>query len=96
MARLGLLFLSSFLLTTTGLLLGNNQWSCWHWGKNTITARSAASGYWGNIISSELNQWDAGTCVSLTSGSEITGDAGIYGNTGWLGLARILEYDAGK
>jgi hypothetical protein len=87
------LFVASFLLTTAGLVMAGNQWYCWHWPKNTITVNTAAGGYWGGIISSEFSEWDSGTCVDFTSGSEITGDANFYGNTGWLGLARLLDYD---
>lgn len=90
-----LLCVTSFLVTTAGLVMANNQWYCWHWPKNTIFVKSAASGYWGTIINSEFNQWDSGTCVNFTGGSEITADAGFYGNTGWLGLARLLDYDGG-
>ncbi len=85
----------SFALTTV-VVQANNQWSCWHWDHNTITFSNAASGYWGTIISSEANQWDAATCVDLVGGgNEIIGDAGFYGNTGWLGIARILQSGAG-
>jgi len=81
----------SFGLTVTGLVYGGNQWSCWHWDKNVIGVNTAVGGYWGGIISSEFSDWDAGTCVGFTGGNEIVGDAGFYGNTGWLGIARILQ-----
>ena len=87
----------SFILATAGLLLGNNQWFEWHWSENTINVNTATTdGYWSGIISSEFAQWDAGagTVIDFTSGTEITGDANFYGTTGWLGLARILEYDS--
>ena len=84
-----------FTAATLGLVSAGNQWSCWHWGEDTIGVRNAASGYWGSIIGSELNDWEEETCVSFTNGSEITGDAGFYGNTGWLGIARILQSGPG-
>jgi hypothetical protein len=86
---------ASFVATTARLAHAGNQWSCWHWAKDTVGVNTAASGYWGTIISSEFAQWDSGTCMNFTGGSEITGDAGFYGNTGWLGIARILQYDSG-
>ena len=89
-----LLFVATFLVTTAGLVMAGNQWYCWHWPNKDITVTNAASGYWGTIISSEFSQWDAGTCVDFTPGSEITGDANFYGNTGWLGLARLLQYNS--
>jgi hypothetical protein len=81
---------------TAAVLQANNQWSCWHWEKNVIGVSTAVGGYWGTIIGSEFNDWDSGTCVDFTGGNEITGDAGFYGATGWLGLARILDYDSGQ
>jgi hypothetical protein len=84
-----------FLLTTAGIASAGNQWSCWHWEKNTISTQTAVGGYWGSIINSEFNDWDTGTCINFTGGNEIIGDAGFYGNTGWLGIARILSYDPG-
>jgi len=84
-----------FVLTTAGIASASNQWSCWHWEKSTIGTQTAAGGYWGTIIGSEFSQWESGTCVNFSGGSEIVGDAGFYGATGWLGIARILDYDAG-
>lgn len=92
----GTLIAVGFGLTTAGLVMANNQWSCWHWEKSSISVNTAAGGYWGTIISDEFNDYDVGTCVSFTGGNEIVGDAGFYGNTGWLGLAQILTYDSGK
>jgi len=89
------LFVITFAVATTGLVIASNQWSCWHWSKNNISTRNLANGYWGTIIGSEMSQWGSGTCLSLGGGSEVTGDAGFYGATGWLGIARILDYDAG-
>ena len=86
---------ASFAVTTATLVHAKNQWSCWHWSKNTIAVQTLASGYWGMIISSEFNDWEGGTCLTFSNGSEIQGDANFYGNTGWLGIARILQYDAG-
>jgi hypothetical protein len=96
MRRQSLFFASlasaAFLATTAAIASANNQWSCWHWNHNNVGFSNAASGYWGTILGSEMNQWYAGTCVNSAGGSEITGDAGFYGATGWLGIARILEY----
>lgn len=82
----------SYLLTTAAIARANNQWSCWHWNHNNVSFSNAAGGYWGTILGSEMNQWYAGTCVNSAGGSEITGHAAFYGATGWLGLARILDY----
>ena len=84
----------SFALTTASLTWANNQWSCWHWDHNTIGVSNAASGYWGTILGSELNDWAAGTCINFTGGNEITVNAAFYGNNGWLGIARLLQYNA--
>ncbi len=92
---LSFLWLAAFLVVSTGLVLANNQWYCWHWASPNVSVNTAASdSYWKGIISSEFSQWDSGTCMQFTTGSQITGDAGFYGSTGWLGLARLLDYDA--
>jgi hypothetical protein len=88
------LFAVTFIATTAGLLFAGNQWSCLHWGKNTLTRSVGpqANAYWSGIIASEFDQWDAGTCIDFTSvptGGEINGDANFYGINGWLGLAQV-------
>jgi len=85
----------SFSLATLSIVRANNQWSCWHWDHNNIGLTNHASGYWGTINGSEANDWDQATCVSFGGGNEIILDADFYGATGWLGIARILDYDAG-
>jgi hypothetical protein len=92
----GTLVAVGFVLTTASLVLANNQWSCWHWEKNTISVNTAVGGYWGSIISSEFNDWESGTCVNFTGGNEIIGDAGFYGGTGWLGIAQITNYNSSQ
>jgi hypothetical protein len=82
---------ASFLLTSTSLVWASNQWYCWHWDHTSIGVSNLASGYWGSIIGSEINDWNAGTCLTFTGGSEIFVDADFYGNTGWLGIAQILD-----
>lgn len=84
-------FAVSFTLTTASITLAARQWSCWHWDHNNIGLSNAAGGYWGSINGSEANDWDAGTCINFGGGNEITVDAGFYGGTGWLGIARLLE-----
>jgi hypothetical protein len=88
-------FVITFAVFTAGLVVAKNQWSKWHWSKNNVTTTTAVGGYWGTVISSEFNEWDTGTCIDFNGGSEITGDANFYGNTGWLGLARLLNYNFG-
>lgn len=85
------LFVIAFTLTTAGVALAAKQWSCWHWDHNDIGLQNAAGGYWGTINGSEANDWEAGTCVNFVGGNEIVVDAGFYGATGWLGIARLLE-----
>ncbi len=91
-----LLAAAGFALTSAGLALAGNQWSCWHWDHNTLGVTNHASGYWGTLLSSEATQWDQGTCVNFSGGGEINTDAGFYGGTGWLGIAQITSYDAGS
>ena len=88
-----ILFVAGFLVTTASLVMAGNQWFCWHWPKNTIAVNTAVGGYWGGVISTEFGQWNSDTCLTITGGSEITADAGLYGINGWLGLARLLDYD---
>ena len=89
------LFAVTFIATTASLIFAGNQWSCLHWGKNTISRRVGPVAavdpdpHWRNIINSEFVDWDEGTCINFTDGSEITGDADGYGINGWLGLARV-------
>ncbi len=92
---LGSLFIASFVATTATVVFAAHQWSCWHWNHGNIKITNAATGYWNTIIGDEFNDWDVGTCVSFGSGTEITGDSGFYGNTGWLGIARLLTVDSG-
>ncbi len=92
---LGSLFIVSFVVTTATLVYAAHQWSCWHWNHGNIKITNNATGYWNTIIGDEFNDWDVGTCVSFGSGTEITGDSGFYGNTGWLGIARLLTVDSG-
>ena len=87
-------FAVSFIISTITIVWAKNQWYIWHWGKKTVSVTVAPDGYWGTIISSEFNDWDNGTCVDFTVGGEITGDAKFFGTTGWLGLARLLDYDS--
>lgn len=87
-------FAVSFIISTITIVWANNQWFIWHWGKKTVSVTTAANGNWGTIISSEFTDWEAGTCVEFTGGGEITGYANFYGFTGWLGLARLLDYDS--
>ena len=93
-----ILFVAGFLVTTASVVMAGNQWFCWHWPKNNIAVRTAVtvvtSEYWNTVISTEFGQWNSPkTCLSLTNGSEITGDAKFFGINGWLGLARLLDYD---
>ncbi len=90
-----ILFVVAFTLTTAGVAMAAKQWSCWHWDHNNIGLSNAAGGYWGTINGSEANDWEAATCISFGGGNEITVDAGFYGATGWLGIARLLEVGGG-
>ncbi len=92
---LGSFFVAAFVATTATIVFAAHQWSCWHWDHGNITITNAATGYWNTIIQDETNDWNNGTCVSFGSGTEITTDSGFYGNTGWLGIARLLSVDSG-
>lgn len=84
----------SFTLTTVSVVLAAKQWSCWHWDHNSIGYSNYAGGHMGSVLGGEADDWEAGTCINFTGGSEITSDADFYGATGWLGLARLLEVGA--
>jgi Proprotein convertase P-domain len=88
-------FVVAFVATTASIVYAAHQWSCWHWDHGNIAITNAASGYWNTIIGDEINDWNVGTCLNFASGTEITSDAGFYGNTGWLGIARLLNTDNG-
>lgn len=85
----------SFSVATTGLVWANNQWGNWHWDHTTVGTQTSGGGSWGSILSSEVGDWDRGTCMKLGGGGEISVGVGFYGSTGWLGIARILDYQSG-
>ncbi len=98
-------FVAAFTLTLGGILYAGNQWWCWHWGDKSVTSTVGSVGggttelqnHWQTVLQGEIDDW-GGTCMTLPEGStgaEIRVDAGFYGTNGWLGIARLLEYDAG-
>lgn len=73
----------------------NNQWSCWHWASPDLTFRNEASGRYQTAFANEVSEWDSLSVLSIGSGTGIVGYSGAYGRNGWLGLARLTDYDRG-
>ncbi|MCI0397410.1 MAG: hypothetical protein L0332_29445 [Chloroflexi bacterium] len=83
-----------------GIAFGHN-WSCgsfgWHWNRNgssvTIGVYNTATYY--NEANAARNDWSVNTILYLpnrTSHTDISVFDGNYGNTGWGGLAEIINY----
>ena len=94
-------FVAAFTLTLGGILFAGNQWWCWHWPGPNVGISVVADGsganddsHWQPILTGEIADWGT-TCMNFSSGTDITVEAGFYGINGWLGLARLLDYDSG-
>lgn len=69
-----------------------HQWGNWKWNRSTIQVWNSASN--SSLANQALNDWDGHTVLSLPrtgSHSDISVADGYYGNTGWGGLATIID-----
>jgi hypothetical protein len=88
--------------TTLTLLLGTtgasaHQWGSWSWNRSGSTVTIQVYNYAANsgAANQALNDWDSHTILSLPRLNSHT-DISVYdenaGNTGWIGLATIVNY----
>jgi hypothetical protein len=85
--------LGAGLSRTTGVSAGHS-WGCYKWASPNITysnqAQSPYSTYYTQEARTDSNSWHNYTVVNFNSGSGgVAMQSGLYGQTGWLGLATI-------
>ncbi|MEU7839235.1 hypothetical protein [Nonomuraea sp. NPDC049129] len=78
-----------------------HQWGSWHWNRYgatvTIQIQDTATNF--SQAEASINDWDSHTLLSLPrvgSHTDISVFDGNYGNTGWGGLAEIINYTSGS
>lgn len=98
------LFMSVFYVAQT--VIASHKWICsgttaWKYADKDISWYNGTSGDYYDIYQEEMNwdsnSWDKYTKLDLTTTTSLTTDqargyAGYYGETGWLGLATIVEW----
>ncbi len=69
-----------------------HNWGCWKQPNRTVKYKNTASN--SSQAQAAINEWDVDTTLIMSSSSspEITVSDGNYGNTGWGGLATIVNY----
>lgn len=74
-----------------------HQWGSWHWNRygSSVTIRAYVSGPNVTWSRAAVADWDRNTILYLPdpgSHTDMSVFAGNYGNTGWGGVAEIINY----
>lgn len=94
------------LIALVGLLIANalagsaalaHQWGSWHWNRygSTVTINIYNTATYRTEANRAISDWDSNTLLSLpqvNSHTDISNFDGNYGNTGWGGIAEIINY----
>lgn len=91
-------------VAVAGTALANHSWGTYHWARSsnpfTVKLGDNVGGGWDSYLSEASSDWSASSVLDTTvvggNGSNCSPTSGrvevcngLYGNTGWLGIARI-------
>ena len=90
---IGLLLTANLVMATAAFA---HQWGSWHWNRygSSVTIKAYNTAYYRTEASQAINDWSNNTILSIPQVDEHTDISvfdGNYGDTGWYGLAEIIN-----